>query len=136
MRIYLSHPIRGVKGKDATIQEMLENNQKAIEFGAKYRKTFPHKIYVPAEHDEFVIIAYQKGYLTEEQILDIDCEILQSCEGVVFYNHELVMSGGMNTEFRCATNLKIPMAFISKWDEGTIKILELLHKQIYETIID
>jgi len=100
-RIYVSHSIRGKFGKDATCEQMAENCQKAIRFG-NYLKTYFPKIdwYVPADHDEFVTIAYKKSYLTEKQILDVDCTIIGEgrCKGVLFYMPDDYLSGGMATE--------------------------------------
>ena len=70
IRAYISHCIRGKYGQDATDEQMKENNRKAIEFAKKLAKMFPTiDFYCPGEHDEFVIIAYRKGYLTEDMKL-------------------------------------------------------------------
>lgn len=86
IRFYLSHPIRGSKGKDATHVDMKENCDKAILIANLIRNAFPSiEIYCPAEHEDFVLLAYQKHYLSEKQILDVDCAIICGCEGVLVY---------------------------------------------------
>lgn len=84
MRFYLSHSIRGKYGDDATHTQMKENCDRAILIANVLRATFPSiEIYCPAEHEDFVLIAYQKHYLDEKQILDVDCTIINACQGVL-----------------------------------------------------
>ena len=103
-RIYVSHSIRGKFGKDATREQMAENCRKAIRFGKYLKECFPEvDWYVPADHDEFVAIAYKKNYLTERQILDVDCTLIkdENCKGVMFYMPDDYLSGGMTIEHTC-----------------------------------
>lgn len=130
MRIYISHSIRGTKGVEATIEDMSINNQKAIEFGKKCKAAYPEiDFYVPADHDEFVMKAYLKGYLTEKQILDVDCAIIDSCAGILFYDHEKHFSTGMKVELEHAQKNNIPVATICEWDGNTKQIIHLLCTQ-------
>lgn len=99
-RIYLSHPIRGLKGKDATPEYIAENNRLACEAGAILRQS-GHTVHVPAEHEDFVVRA-MNGRMTETQVLDVDCEIIDTCDGVVFFNHEYNFSSGMLIEHKHA----------------------------------
>lgn len=86
MRFYLSHSIRGKYGANATPIQMKENCDKAILIANILRATFPSiEIYCPAEHEDFVGIAYHSGMLTEKQVLDVDCMIINDCEGVIIY---------------------------------------------------
>ncbi len=86
IRFYLSHSIRGKYGKDATPTQMKVNCDKAILIANLIRNAIPSiEIYVPAEHEDFVGIAYQKHYLTETQLLDVDCTIIDGCKGVIIY---------------------------------------------------
>lgn len=99
IRIYVSHSIRGMKGADATKEGMVANNLKAMKFGQFLTKRFPGvKFYVPAEHDEFVLIAYEKGYLNEQEMLAIDCEIVNRCQALIAYVPDQYISNGMLTE--------------------------------------
>ena len=99
IRAYVSHSIRGKFGSAATLEQMEANNQKAIGFGRQLAEGFPNiNFYIPGEHDEFVLIAYQKGDLTETQILDIDCDIVSRCNFLVVYSPDDYISKGMQIE--------------------------------------
>lgn len=101
MRIYLSHSIRGKYGKDATPLQMKKNCDKAILIANLIRNALPSiEIYCPAEHEDFVGIAYYDKYLTEIQILNIDCQIVGGCEGVIIYVPEGdEIQGGREIEY-------------------------------------
>lgn len=99
MKIYMSHSIRGIKGPDATHDDMAANNKKAVEFAAELRVVFPAvDFYVPAEHDEFVTIAYERNILQEGQILDIDCVIIDERDMVLAWIPDQYISNGMMIE--------------------------------------
>lgn len=100
MRFYLSHSIRGKYGKDATNTQMWENCDKAILIANMIRNALPSiEVYVPAEYEDFVLTAYQKHYITEEQILDVDCSIIDGCDSVIIYVPEGdELQGGRNIE--------------------------------------
>lgn len=85
MRFYLSHSIQGKYGKDATNTQMKENCNKAILIANVIRNALQIDIYVPAEMEDFVLPAIHKGYLTVKQVLDVDCTIIDGCEGVIIY---------------------------------------------------
>ncbi len=127
MRIYVSHPIRGKNGDAATEEEKQANCEAAIKWADLLRMNLglratqggglylgghwlTHRdwIYVPAEHEEFIGRAYGKGYLTEEQILDIDCEILKECDLLVVLGEP---STGMRVEIGHAKSLNIPIHY-------------------------
>ncbi len=86
MKVYLSHSIRGKSGSDATYVEMEKNCQAAITIGEliKY-KLFMVDLYIPGKHENFIGIALRDGYLTEKQVLEIDCKIIDTCDAVVVY---------------------------------------------------
>jgi len=110
IRVYISHSIRGSKGKDATHEDMVQNNQKATTFGAIFSCKFPNiDFYVPADHDEFVLIAYKSGLLTENQILDIDCQILSKRHVLLNFIPDQYISGGMLKENMYAQENGIPI---------------------------
>lgn len=115
IKFYLSHPIRGSKGKDATPTDMQKNNEVAIEIANYLRKhlTVLIDIHVPAEMEEFVLIAYYLGILTEQQILAVDCKIIEGCDAVILYAPEDIISGGCKIELDYATKHGIPV-FIGK----------------------
>jgi hypothetical protein len=110
MKIYLSHPIRGIN-PNPTPEYIAANCKKAIDFVNILRLCFPKtEFYCPAEHEKFVQLAYDDGFLTIDQILQIDKEILTGCDAVIFYNHERTLSKGMLEEKQCAEEKGIPYA--------------------------
>lgn len=115
IRLYLSHPIRGSKWSDSMsekrkLEVMHENCAAAMEFAEHLRALVPDvDLYVPAEHDEFVQIAYQRGYISEAHILAVDCEIIDSCDGVVYFDPEFNFSSGMKVEHDYAVIWRKPM---------------------------
>ena len=112
MRCYFSHPIQGKKGKDATREDMDVNNQRAIEAAKQIRRVFPRiDLYVPAEHDEFVIEAYTQKSLTVEQILEADKAIVRKCDFLVAYMADDYLSNGMIKEIIEACDNRIPVFF-------------------------
>jgi hypothetical protein len=123
MRVYCSHPIRGAKGKDATIEDMRANNAKAVKLAAHWKdvlsKAFGKRVdvYVPGEHDEFVALAHNEGYITERQILAIDCKILDTCDLLLVLNEDGI-SCGMQVEIIHALKRGIPVLYVK--DRGEI----------------
>ena len=110
IRAYCSHSIRGKFGKDATLEQMDVNNQKAIKFGGQLAEEFPGiDFYVPGEHDEFVVIAYLKGYLDEKQILNVDCDIVSRCNFLIVFSPDDYISRGMRREIDHAVESHIPV---------------------------
>lgn len=129
IKVYMSHPIRGKGGSKTTYEEMKANNQKAIVKGKDIQSCFPElDVYIPAEHDEFVIIAYQKDYITIDQLLDVDCEIVKKCKLLLVYNWENCLGGGMKREVECAKEHNIPVIEFSELDVNVIdKIVKLFN---------
>ncbi len=112
MKFYLSHKIRGSSGNDATNTEQAKNCCEAVEIGRRIKEELPSvELYIPGDQTEqFVNIAYKKGHLTEEQILDVDCTIIDSCEGVLVYVPEGdTLQGGRLVEFNHAIRTKKPV---------------------------
>lgn len=101
----MSHSIRGIYGANATPAQMRQNCEKAILIANVLRATFPSiEIYCPAEHEDFVGVAFHNRYLTEKQVLEIDCRIIDSCEGVIIYVPEGdTLQGGRLIEFNHTT---------------------------------
>jgi hypothetical protein len=112
IRAYLSHPIRGAKGMAATREDMETNNRRGMEFAAKVRAEFPGlDLYVPAEHDEFVIQAYELGYLDETQILCVDRQLVADRDILIVYAPDGYVSNGMNEEIEEAQCRTISWVF-------------------------
>jgi len=113
MKIYVSHPIRGIV-QGPTPEYIEHNNLMARIFGAALRVRYPHhSFYVPAENEEFVALAYATNSLDETQILMLDGMIIDSKDGVIFYDHELAFSGGMAFEQTHAKNTNKPVATVA-----------------------
>lgn len=124
MRFYLSHSIRGIHGANATPTQMKQNCEKAILIANVLRATFPSiEIYCPAEHEDFVGIAYHSGMLTEKQVLEIDCRIIDTCEGTIIYvPKDDTCQGGRLIEFNHTGNQGKPV-YIFATVEGVINWL-------------
>lgn len=112
LKIYVSHSIRGKFGTKATKEQMADSCKKAVRFGNWLKENFPDvEWYVPAVHDEFVSIAYFKKYITEKQILDVDCELIKNCDGLLIYALDNYISRGMQTEKEFSYENNIPVFF-------------------------
>ena len=110
LRAYISHTIRGKYGEKATDEQRKENSEKCISFGAALREEFPMiDFYIPGEHHEIDTIAYRKEYMTEEQILDIDCTIISRCNFIVVFSPDDYISKGMQIEIDYAVKSHIPV---------------------------
>jgi len=110
IKAYLSHAIMGVNGANATEEYINANNKKAICMGKNLRTLIPNlSLHIPAEHEAFVHRAYTMGHLTIDQILDIDCDIINGVDIVLVYNHEGQLSNGMKREIDYANKHKIPI---------------------------
>jgi len=124
MRAYLSHSIRGKEGKDATKNSMAKNNQRAKEFAKIIRNILGiNSLHVPAEYEEFVNVAYRKGFMDEEAILATDCAIIDDCDMVIVYMPDNYISAGMAVEIHHATINDIPIYFI----DGSMKDYQIEH---------
>lgn len=126
IRCYVSHSIRGKYGKDATVEQMEVNNQRAIEFGKQIKAKFPTiDFYIPGEHDEFITIAYLQKYLTEKQILKIDCEIISRCNFLINFMPDDYLSEGMKVENTFAAKSGIPVfsVYSDNMNEASIRII-------------
>lgn len=97
---------------DATHTDMKENCRRAILVGKLIRKLLPSiDLYIPAEHEDFVLTAYEGCYLTERQILEIDCLIIDDCDAVIFFlpDDDCELQGGRLVEYNHAVKHNIPI---------------------------
>ena len=98
-----SHPIRGSKGAAATQEDIEANNRQAMRFAAELRAEFPNlDLYVPAEHDEFVLRTYETHLLNEAEILAVDCDLLLKRDFLIVYVPDGHLSSGMMQEITAA----------------------------------
>ena len=127
MKVYLSHSIRGKRGNAATNTDMKECCDAAIAVGQQLRDAIPSlELYIPGEH-EFPPVGYllKKGYITVDQILEIDNMIIDESEAVVIYvptGDEI--QGGRLIEFEHAFETDKPVVVFDENEiDGTIKWL-------------
>ncbi len=120
MHYYLSHPIRGKDGPGASHDVQAKNCAEAKRVGNILRALFPKlELYVPAEHEDFVQLAYDGGYLEEREILEIDCLIINNLDGVISYvpdGDEL--QGGRKIEYDHAVATNKPVCIFHKVEEA------------------
>jgi len=135
IRIYMSHAIRGARGKDATVEDMQANNNAASHAARvirAYLYPLPIELYCPGEHDEFVMIAYHKGMLSEQQILDTDCAIVKRCDILVWYS-ALGPSSGAEVEKDAAWSYGKPVFVIPALDVRYLEQLATLVRELCQT---
>ncbi len=131
IRIYLAHYIRGLKGNNATIDDEIKECERAIDLAYALRAAFPSiEFYVPAEHEEFVRGAYNRGMLTIAQILEVDCAILDTCNAVFFFKPDGVLSRGMQVEYDHCTEIKKPTTTLEKFDSHAMTRLSFLIEEL------
>jgi len=107
---YFSHPIRGLKGASATVEDMSLNNDLAALVAQMLGKACPAlKLYVPAENDEYIVEAYERGSASEHEILEIDKIILLRRDILIAFTYNDVISNGMRIEIDCARQAGIPI---------------------------
>jgi len=120
MRIYLSHAIRGTAGSEATPEEMAKNCEEAIIVANTLRRQFPKlQLYVPAENETFIQIAFDTGHLSEKQILDVDCHIIDTLDAVLVYVPDGdILQGGRLVEYNHAANTHKKVIIFHKEEEA------------------
>lgn len=126
MKIYLSHKISsGAENVALSTQEA--NCEAARKFAndiilALYDGYSQSVInfYVPGgPTEEFVQIAYSRKYLTVEQILKIDCEILRSKDMVIVWTPDGdTLNGGRLIEYTFAIDHDIPCYMVGDVQEA------------------
>ena len=124
MRYYVSHSIRGAKGVNATPMDMKNNCDRIIKVCKQISEALPNvDLYIPALHEDFVAIAFHDKYLTEQQVLKIDCKIVDNCDGVIVFSpDDDMMQGGRAVEYNHAIVTGKP-AFIFGYVEEAISWL-------------
>ena len=119
-RVYFSHSIRGKLGPSCPIETQEKNCAAAIKMVNRIRLACPEfGIYVPAENEEFVQIAFGKRFITEEQILEVDCVIVDRCDITIVYVPEGdELQGGRKIEFDHARNTGKPVITYTTAEEA------------------
>ena len=132
VKVYIAHSIRGIAGAKATYEIMEANDQKAIEFVRSLEVAFPNvDFYCPAEHDEFVLNAWEKGLISENDILDVDCQILSKRHILLVYAYDQYISNGMLREIKHAQLLGIPVFFAT----NIVDASEVLNKELHRMLV-
>lgn len=130
---YFSHSIRGKKGKDATREDMERNCNEAIRVAAWIRENVSEiDLYVPAEHEEFVSICWRKKYLTEKQILVVDCKILERRDFHIVHEVDGWLGGGIGVEIDAAKKYNKSIFYISRLNGITTVFLRQMVKDVLE----
>lgn len=85
MLVYFSHRISNGSHKTSA-EEQRKYCEEAVQVAEdiKERLTGDIEIYVPgADSEKFVSRAIDSGFMTIEQVLDVDCQIIDSCDAVI-----------------------------------------------------
>ena len=133
LKVYVSHCIRGKKGSKATREYIQRNVTLAILFGQALRREFPNiDFYVPGDH-EYPPVGnlLEKGYVTIDQVLAVDCDILKNCNFVVAFSPNGYLSKGMKKEIEYAEENGIPVIIVSKLYKSGIASI---NRQIQESM--
>jgi hypothetical protein len=126
---YFSHSIRGKKGGKATDEDMQRNCAAALEVARWIREVVPDiELYVPAEHEDFVYICYVDKYLTEEQILEVDCKILANQDFHIVHEVDGWLGGGIKVEMDHAKKNGKLIFYVSSMDDATAAALRVIVK--------
>jgi hypothetical protein len=126
IKAYMSHPIRGALKDKATQHDMECNCNAALILAEQIRlymatnyREVDFELYVPAEHEAFVNRSYRYGMLTVQQILHIDCKIIEED-----YNDALLIYApfgppveGCYTEWVHARKCDIPVLIFEGLDD-------------------
>ena len=128
MKFYFSHPIRGKDGDKATDRTIQNNCLTAIAMAHSIRqKIIGLQLYVPGAHDVFVQLAYKNGYITEEQILTVDCQIIDRCDGVIIYAPDGDVYGGCLIEKKYAIATDKPVIVFATETQAVSALRKLIN---------
>lgn len=131
---YFSHTIRGKKGKHASDEDVERNCKEAMKVALWIRENISEiDLYVPAEHEEFVHITYRDEYLTEKEILEIDCKILVKKDFHIVYEVDGWLGGGIAIEIDAAKKAGMMIFYVSNLDEVTAAALKVIVKDLLKT---
>lgn len=108
------------------------NKAKAIEWGKKLWEYFGSnlELYIPGANDDWAVIGMKKGHLTIDQVLDIDCGIVELCDVVLVMNWQNHISEGMAREIDTAFIHHIPTRVFTNVEEVDLRALEIWLEQL------
>ena len=124
MKFYLSHPIQGEAGDKATNEDVQKNNEAAIAIASYIQNeiTAAIDIHVPAKMEEFVLTAYKMNVLTRDDILAVDCKIIEGCDAVLIYAPFGNVISGCKVELEHALRCHKPV-FIFEDAHGAVEMI-------------
>ena len=126
IKIYLSHPITA-DSKD----NKLKNCKRACKFADQVTLGTSHdvEVYVPgASTETFVEKALALNVLTVDQVLQVDCGIIDDCDMVIFLTPEGILSPGMKVEFKHAVDK--PFLVCHEYNDQVKKNIDLICDEI------
>ncbi len=130
MKFYLSHKISGLSGAKATDTEQMKNRCEAIEIGKQIKNAFTANVelYVPGgATEEFVSIVLKDNYLNIEQVLAIDCKIIDTCDALLIYVPEGdELQGGRLVEYDHAVCVGKPICSFANVDQAVAFITKFI----------
>jgi hypothetical protein len=82
--------------------------------------------YIPADHEDFVQIAYTDKYLPEKDILEIDCKIIKDrCDATIVYVPSWdVLQGGRKVEWKFCIENDLPVCVFERATQAAAAISE------------
>ncbi len=109
----------------------MKNRCEAMLIGERIKKSFDSynlDLYIPGgPTEEFVHIILKDGYLSREQVLVIDCKIIDTCEGVVIYVPEGdELQGGRLVEYDHAVSTGKPVCVFADVGQAVAFITKLI----------
>jgi hypothetical protein len=132
IRVYFSHAIRGQVGVGASHDTQNTNCQAAQDMAAnvkallfRQRPDIELDFYIPADHEDFVQIAYDEKIIPEADILKVDCLIIKDrCDAtVVFVPGWDVLQGGRKVEWKFAIENDLPVCVFERAGEAASAIM-------------
>ena len=132
MKFYLGHKIRGNAGPNASYDVQAKNCAEAIRVANILRELFPKlELYVPAENETFIQIAYNNAYLNMDDILWIDCRIIDGCDGLLVYVPDGdKLQGGRKIEYDYAVATNKPVCIFHTPKEAADWIEAVYRKEL------
>ena len=126
---YLSHPIRGSGVDKASKKTQISNGEKAATVARELERLIPGlKIYCPGDAEKFTFYSYSLGFLTDEQILDIDCRIIS--DGDLLLSYDFDTSHGVKIEKTFARESGIPIYSFTALNRRVVREIRKLVKEI------
>lgn len=125
MDAYFSHPIRGAAGESATPEQIKQACEECSDVAWQIEEDTGVALYIPADHDEFVQVAYKNQLISERGILLTDCDILSRRDFVLAYDPSgQMVSRGMRIEIEHALAINKPVFLFHEWNDNTERLLD------------